>query len=156
VPAPDNDERKQAVIEAARKWIDRFGGQSAGARAADEQGTPILQQELGWAAKGQKIGLKLADKVAALYGTTPDGLAHALRSEEEMTLRDVPGWARAKAEAIEENRHIEDWVWEAIDHVVVPVALKDAKPAMAEQMAIFLQRWGGVSTVRKAIRSAKL
>ena len=57
---------RDAVQKAAKKWIDDNAGQSAGARAARRRGTPISQQNLGWASRGEKIGEKMAHDVAAL------------------------------------------------------------------------------------------
>jgi hypothetical protein len=150
---------KQAVQRAAQHWIDKHGGQpggqSAGARAADARGTPISQQNLGWASKGQKIGEKMAWAVAALYDTTPDGLVgEFVGGIEETALKNVPGWARAKAAARDElGTKVDPWVWSAIDDVTVPTRLRPATVEMVRQIAQFLDHWGGVSGVRARVQA---
>lgn len=142
-------QRREALILAANEWIKAHGGQSSGARAAKVRGTPIKQQSLGWAAKGEKLGPRLAEELAALYDTTPDGLVRYLLGEgsDEVPLRDVPGWARAKQEAMERFGHLaDDWTWRAVDHVILPFAPGHATPEMVLDFAQLLAKLRGSGT----------
>lgn len=152
------EDRRKSIIEAARKWIDDHGGQTRGEEAAAEQGTPITQQQLSWASRGEKIGPKMGDLVAALYNTTPDGLVFMfIRGGEWRPLRDVPGWSKAKSEARNDPRAhgFEIWVWDAIDNVTVPASIRFAKPQMVLEIARFLQDWGRGSSIRPKVSASR-
>lgn len=141
----------EAVKRAARKWLDDHGNnQSAGARAAAERGTPVSQQQLGWASRGEKIGQKMAADIAALYDTTPEGLVPVfVGGVAFIELRSVPGWQKAKAEALaERGTKVEPWVWAVIDEVRVPARLRYATARMVLDIADFLDRYGQASGVR--------
>lgn len=144
---------RRAVQKAAAAWIEKHGGQSGGAREASRLGTPITQQNLGWASKGEKIGDKMALTVAALYGTDPAGLVAMFDGGlHTIALRSVPGWAKAKAEAMAlRGSKIDPWVWRAIDEVTVPARLRTADVNMVVQIAEFLDRWGQGSGTRARI-----
>lgn len=147
-------QRREALVKAAKDWISKHGGQTAGARAAAEQGTPIKQQSLGWAAKGEKLGPKLADELAALYHTTPDGLVRYLLGEgaEEVPLRDIPGWRRAKQEAMEREGDLVDaQTWAAVDYITLPLAPREATSEMVIGFAQLLYRFTRASGVRKKL-----
>lgn len=154
------EQKRKAVQLAATEWLNRHRvkgkiNQSAAARAAKAQGTPIEQTALSWASRGEKIGETMAERVAALFETTPEGLvAEFIDGVEGVALRNVPGWARAKAEAMEEAGKVEAWVWNAIDSVEVPSRLRSAEKEMVIQMATFLDRWGQVSGLRIAAKKA--
>lgn len=145
---------KEAVQKGAAKWLaDHKGNQSLAARVAAAEGKPISQQNLSWAARGLKIGEKMAFEVALLHDTTPDGLVGMfLGGIEETALKHVQGWAKAKGAAREElGPKVEPWVWAAIDHVIVPARLRPATTEMVIQIATFLDRWGSVSGVRARV-----
>lgn len=147
-------QRRQALVLAATRWIERHGGQTAGAKAAEERGTPIKQQSLGWGSKGLKLGPKLAAELAALYDTTPDGLVRYLLGEgcDEVPLRDIPGWAQAKQKAMEDGGHLADArTWAAVDHVTIPFAPREASPEMVIGFVQLLFRFARVSGVRAKI-----
>lgn len=146
-------DRHEATKLAALKWIkDNGGTQSSGARAAEAAGVKIAQPILGAISKGLKIGEKATDDMARLYETTPDGLvAIFLGGKTALPLRDIQGWAKAKAEAMEDpGVKVEGWVWRAIDDVVVPSSLRRAEKQMVIQIAAFVDYWGQVSGIRKA------
>jgi hypothetical protein len=152
------EDRRKSIIEAAKKWIDEHGNQTRGEEAAVERGTPISQQYLSWASRGEKIGPKMGDLVAALYDTTPDGLVYMfIRGGEWRPLRDVPGWSRAKSDARSDERAhgFEAWVWDAIDNVSVPARIRLAKPQMVLEIARFLQDWGRASSIRPKASAAR-
>lgn len=151
-------DRHEATRLAAIQWIKENGGtQSSAARAAQEiRGIKIAQPILGGISKGLKIGEKATDTMAQLYETTPDGLvAMFLGGKTGLPLRDVQGWARAKAEAMEDpGVKVEDWVWRAIDDIIVPSALRRAEKQMVIQIAAFVDYWGQTSGVRRARAAA--
>lgn len=152
------DERRKSIIAAANKWIEKHGGQSPGAVAAKEKGVELSQQSLSWASKGQKLGPLMADRIAALYETTPDGLVYMfIRGGNWRLLRDVPGWAKAKSEARTDARShdYDPWVWDAIDNVTVPAQVRLAMPQMVLDIARFLHEWGKVSSVRPKLAAAR-
>ncbi len=143
----------EAVKRAAQAWVDEYGGQSAGERAASERGTPITQQNLSWASRGEKIGEKMAHAVAELYDTTPEGVVVLFLGGVDFTeLRNVPGWAKAKAEAMSERGNkVDAWVWALIDEVRVPARLKLASARMVLDIAQFLDNYGQSSGVRARV-----
>lgn len=155
MPGPiTRDDRREAIVLAAKEWISRHGTQTQGELAASEQGTPIPQQYLSWASRGEKLGPKMADMVAALYETTPDGLVYLfIRGGEWRALRDVPGWPKAKREAQADARgqSFEPWVWSAVDSVTVPAQIRQAQAQMVLEIARFLSDWGkGSGVILKA------
>lgn len=155
VPHPISQAQvSEAVQRAAQAWLDQHQqNQSAAARAAVERGTPISQQKLSWASRGQKIGEKMAREVAALYDTTPEGLvALFVGGVVFIELRNVPGWQKAKQEAMAaRGDKVSPWVWRAIDEVRVPARLRHATPRMVEDIADFLERYGQSSGLRPRV-----
>jgi hypothetical protein len=147
--------REKAVQRAAQEFLAKYANnQTLAAKAGRELGVPIKQQHFSDAKEGRKIGPHLGDVIAALYDTTIDGLvALFVRGARSVALRDVPGWARAKAKAMEAmGDRVEDWVWAAIDDVTVPASLKPADEQMVREIANFLSYWGRISQIRKRTR----
>lgn len=159
MPGPiTSEDRRKSIIAAAKKWIEKYGGQSPGAIAAKEKGVELSQQNLGWASKGQKLGPLMADRIAALYDTTPDGLVYMFgRGVGWRPLRDVTGWAKAKSEAKSDARShdYDPWVWDAADNVTVPPQVRLAKPQMVLDIARFLHEWGKVSSIRPRVAASR-
>lgn len=152
-------DRHTATKLAAAQWIVEHGGprssQNHAAKEAQALGVPLSQPQLGQILIGKKIGEKMTDLMAALYETTPDGLVRMfLGGPGGLRLGDVQGWRTAKAEAMEDpGVQVADWVWNAVDDVVVPQALKRAEKQMVIQIANFVHYWGQTSGVRK-VRAA--
>jgi hypothetical protein len=146
------EDRRKATEKAAKKYLDKFdGNQSAAARAAQGRGIRLLQPMLGKIKDGEKIGEKMTDFMAAIYDTTPDGLVRImLGGKGGLALRDVQGWAAAKAAAMEElGSKVDEWTWGAADDVVVPTSLRRADTGMVIEIVRFLDRYGQTSGVRK-------
>ena len=154
MPPRARSDRIEAAKRAATRWIAQNGGQAPAARAALDAGVEISQQQLGAAAKGLKIGEATIDRLAALYGTTPDGLVAEFVSDVgSFAFRDTPGFAAARAEAIEERGNkIDAWVWHAIGNVVLPARPRSATRDMVIQLAMFLDQHCAQSGVRAAVR----
>lgn len=149
-------DRREAVRRASIAWRDRYPSQVQAAKAAREKGVKLSQPMLGQYIKGNKIGEAAVDMLSELFEVSHDGLVRLfLGGESAMALRDVPGWRKAKEEARDElSSRIDDWVWRAVDDVVVPVSLKRADKQMVKEIAQFLNYWGQTSSIRPLPRAA--
>src|SRR5262245_40649773 len=92
-PASD---RVEACHRAALKLRDKYGSVNAAAKALE-----ISQQTLNSLVKQRKLGIEFADQLAALAGTTVDGLVWLLVKNGEGAVRagDIPGWSKAVEDA---------------------------------------------------------
>ncbi len=152
---PATEERRNATIRALRELTSEYGGQNPLAREAERRGIELSQKTISQVLTTEKVGADIADRVAAMYGLTIDALVMKFEGSggESMVLRDVPGWASAKAAALDQHGHkFPDWVWQALDRVVVPVPLKRASVDMIAGLAGWLLIHGEVSHVKRSRR----
>ncbi len=119
---------------AVDELIEMHGGQSGAARE-----TGIKQQSFSGMVQHGKLGLAFAHALARAYDTTLDGLIRRFVGEsgEQVRVGDLPGWARAVAEAKEQFGDT-GYSYELAAEVVLPIAPNRATAIFARDLARFL------------------
>lgn len=109
--------------------------------------TGINQQALNKLIGKRVLGIELADKIAAAYDTTVDGLvALFLEGGEGVKACDVPGWAKAVEEAREQFGDV--YPYPLAGRVVLPFVPKKATAHFVRDLARLIHDYAGISHTR--------
>ena len=125
---PSSD-RGEAVYRAAVALKEKHGSENKVAIA-----TGIKQQSLNKLIGRRVLGIELADKIAAAYDTTVDGLvALFIEGGEGVKASDVPGWAKAVEEAREQFGDV--YPYPLAGRVVLPISPRRATAHFVRDLA---------------------
>lgn len=141
-------DRVTACKLAAEALIEKFGSANKVDEATEGE---LTQQTLSALVRDGKLGIDFADKIAAHYETTVDGLVWMFLHEGRIAVRagDVPGWKRAVEEA---RAQWGDSSYEVASYVVLPTAPKLASARFAYDLAQIFHMHVRTSSVRPAVR----
>lgn len=136
-------------MRAARELVEVHGSANKAAKA-----TGLVQQTLSELLRNRTLGLEFADKIAALYETTIDGLVWKFVRGGEGKVRagDVPGWSRSVEEAKSAWGDMYPYGIAAETHL--PIAPRVATPEFARDLAVLYYNHTRSSSVRAAVRKA--
>lgn len=146
-PASD---RVEACHRAATELVEKYGGSEN--QAAKQ--SKLSQQTLNKLLKHRQLGIEFADKLAAVYETTVDGLVwQFLKGGDAVRAGDLPGWAKAAEEA--EGTHPE-YPFAMAAEVRLPIAPRVATTSFVVELAGVLHHHARASGSRmRAQKAAK-
>jgi hypothetical protein len=141
-------ERREACRIAVEKLREQHGGDSGVMRAT---GGKLKQQALSGFMKRGKLGIQLADAIAAQFETTVDGLVWLLLKEGggEVRASSIPGWDRAVEEA---RAEFGDSRYDMAAQSVLPTAPRYATARFAYDLAQIFHLHVRVSSIMPAVR----
>jgi hypothetical protein len=144
-PASD---RVEACHRAAIELVKKHGTENKAAIA-----TGLSQQTLNSLIKSRKLGIDFADKLAAEYETTVDGLVWRFLKGGENAVRagDLLGWQKAVEEA---EATWPDYPYGAAAEVRLPVAPRVATKEFVGDLAGVLHRYATGSGTRVRTQKA--
>lgn len=147
---PGSD-RVEACHRVSVQLKEEYGSINAAAIALE-----LSQQTLNSLFKHRKLGIEFADQLAALRGTTVDGLVWSLVKNGEGAVRagDIPGWSKAVEDARGLFGGADDLPFEAAAEVKLPIAPRLATPAFAKDLAQFLRTYAQQSQMRMRAQKA--
>lgn len=139
-------ERVRACRLAADALCKKYGSANQAALK-----TGLRQQSISALLKSGQLGLDFADKLAAHYETTIDGLVWLFLREGSGEVRagNIPGWTRAVEEAKAEWG---DSGYDLAQHVYLPTAPRLATARFAYDLAQIFHVHVKSSSVRAAVR----
>lgn len=147
-PATD---RVEACHRAATALVEKYGRSEN--QAAKQTG--LSQQTLNKLLKHRQLGIEFADKLAAIYKTTVDGLVWWFLKGGEGAVRagDLIGWQQAVEEA---EGTWPDYPYAAAAEVRLPIAPRIATKEFVGDLAGVLHRYAKGSGARlRAQKAAK-
>jgi hypothetical protein len=147
---PGSD-RVEACHRVAIQLKEEHGSVNAAAKALG-----LSQQTLNSLVTQRKLGIEFADQLAALRGTTVDGLVWLLVKDGEGAVRagDIPGWAKAVEDARGLFGGADDLPFAAAAEVLLPIAPRLASPAFVKDLAQFLRTYAQQSQTRMRAQKA--
>lgn len=139
-------ERVRACRLAAQELCKKYGSANQAALK-----TGLRQQSISALLKSNQLGLEFADKLAAHYETTIDGLVWLFLREGNGDVRagSVPGWSRAVEEA---KAQWGDGGYDLAAQIVLPQAPRQATPRFAYDLAQIFHVHVKSSSIRAAVR----